>query len=175
MAEAIQGYGLAAMSGGVRLLKIYLSDHLAGMVGLLELANRSRRSNEGTDLGDYLERLARELDRDRRRLEDLIDAVGGTRSLPKQAAVWVAEKVGRLKLNGQLTGYSPLSRLIEVEGLILGVEANLALWHSLRRAADSFPAINTADLDAAIERARAQRAELETHHRRAAEQALEES
>lgn len=155
-----------------RLLKIYLSDHLAGMVGILELANRSRRSNRGTPLGDYLETLARQLDLDRRRLEDLIDAVGGTRALPKQAAVWIAEKVGRLKLNGQLTGYSPLSRLIEIEGLILGVEANAALWHSVRRAADSTPALGGMDFDSAIERARAQRAELENHHRSAAEGAL---
>jgi hypothetical protein len=160
---------------GDRLLKIYLSDHLAAMVGLLELANRSQRSNRGTPLGDYLEGLAREIDEDRRRLEDIIDAVGGTKALPKQAAVWLAEKVGRLKFNGQLTGYSPLSRLIEIEGLILGVEANAALWHSLRRVVESYPTAASFDFDSAIERARGQRAELASHHRLAAEEALKES
>ena len=39
-------------------------------------------------------------------------------------AGWVAEKAGRLKLNGSLLTYSPLSRLVELEGLSLGVEGN---------------------------------------------------
>ena len=35
---------------------------------------------------------------------------------------WSAEKFGRLKLNGQLSGYSPLSRLEELEILALVAE-----------------------------------------------------
>lgn len=37
----------------------------------------------------------------------------------------VAEKLGRLKPNGQLHGYSPLSRVIELEGLYLGISGKL--------------------------------------------------
>jgi hypothetical protein len=39
----------------------------------------------------------------------------------KNIAAWGIEKVGRLKLNGQLTGYSPLSRVVELEGLLAGI------------------------------------------------------
>ena len=39
----------------------------------------------------------------------------GVGSRAKDGAAWVAEKLGRLKTNGQLTGYSPLSRLVELE------------------------------------------------------------
>ena len=38
---------------------------------------------------------------------------------------------GRLKPNGQLTGYSPLSRLVELEGLSLGITGKLGLWRAL--------------------------------------------
>ena len=44
----------------------------------------------------------------------------------KDAGGWLLEKAGRLKLNGQLKGYSPLPRLVELEGLALGVTAKLA-------------------------------------------------
>ena len=49
----------------------------------------------------------------------------------KNAAFWAAEKLGRLKLNGQLTGSSPLSRLIEIEGLLAGINGKLSLWCAL--------------------------------------------
>ena len=39
----------------------------------------------------------------------------------KVAGAWAGEKAGRLKLNGHLTGYSPQSRVIELEGLVVGV------------------------------------------------------
>ncbi len=43
----------------------------------------------------------------------------------KVLAGWVAEKLGRLKPNGQLLGYSPLSRLVELEALALGITGKL--------------------------------------------------
>ena len=46
----------------------------------------------------------------------------------KDAAGWTAEKFGRLKPNNSLLSYSPLSRVIELEGLVIGVTGKLALW-----------------------------------------------
>jgi len=43
------------------------------------------------------------------------------------AGAWILEKAGRLKLNGRLSGYSPLSRLVELEGLWVGVEGKLSM------------------------------------------------
>ena len=45
---------------------------------------------------------------------------------------WGAEKLGRLKLNGRLLGYSPLSRVVELEALVLGVRGKLSLWLALQ-------------------------------------------
>jgi hypothetical protein len=61
---------------------------------------------------------------------------------------WGAEKAGRLKLNGELLGYSPLSRLEELEALSLGVEGKLALWTALRRTHGDDPRLRGAELTA---------------------------
>jgi hypothetical protein len=84
----------------------------------------------------------------------------------------VAEKVGRLKPNGQVTGYSPLSRLLELEGLMLGVTGKLGLWNALKDIADHDPRLAVADFGTLIERAIAQRSGLEEQRRQAAEEAL---
>ncbi|MGH2883806.1 MAG: hypothetical protein ACRDPA_14110 [Solirubrobacteraceae bacterium] len=44
---------------------------------------------------------------------------------------WGVEKLGRLKFNGQVLGYSPLSRIVELEALSLGVHGKRALWRTL--------------------------------------------
>jgi hypothetical protein len=82
------------------------------------------------------------------------------------------EKIGRLKLNGQLRGYSPLSRLLELEGLALGIEGKLALWRSLRQVAGEEPRLAPVDFDGLVQRAKAQLDELEAQRLRAAATAL---
>ena len=47
--------------------------------------------------------------------------LGFRESKTKEAVAGVGEKVGRLKLNGQIRGYSPLSRVLELEALAVGV------------------------------------------------------
>ena len=99
---------------------MYLNDHLAGATLGLELARRTARENEGNTLGTFLaDALVPEIEEDRHTLQRLIDELGFAPSRPKLAAAWLAEKLGRLKLNGELTRYSPLSRLLELEALRL--------------------------------------------------------
>jgi hypothetical protein len=98
----------------------------------LELAKRAARSNRGTPTGDALERLVAEIDADRATLQRLLAMLGKRPSKTKDALAWSAERLGRLKLHGQLRGYSPLSRLDELEALSLGVAAKRALWEALR-------------------------------------------
>ena len=75
----------------------------------------------GTEFGDVLRRLAGEIEDDRRTLEGIVVELGFRESKAKEAVAWVGEKVGRLKLNGQIRGYSPLSRVLELEALAVGV------------------------------------------------------
>jgi len=141
------------------LLAIYLNDHLAGSTVGVELARRARGANSGSELGQLLDRLVREIEEDRETLASVIDAVGARRDRLKQAAAWLGEKAGRLKLNGQLTGYSPLSKLIELEGLNLGIEGKSRLWAVLGELSD--PRLSSFDFPALAQRAERQRSELE--------------
>jgi hypothetical protein len=116
----------------VRYLAIYLNDHLAGATGGVELARRLRASNRGIDpFWQPLDRICKEIEEDRATLEQVIDRLGFSRSRVKPAGAWVAEKLGRLKLNGRLRGYSPLSRVLELEGLLIGITGKMALWETL--------------------------------------------
>jgi hypothetical protein len=155
-----------------RFLGIYLNDHLAGAIAGSELAKRAARNNEGTPLGAFLDRLTTDIDEDRRALETLMNDLGVKKDLVKDAAAWMAEKVGRLKLNGRLVGYSDLSRLVELEGLSLGVEGKLAMWRNLSRVRQRYPALKETDIEELIQRAEAQRRELEQARQEAAEKAL---
>ncbi len=160
------------MSASDKYLSIYLNDHLAGAIGGSELAKRAAQNNSETDFGPPLEGLAAGIDEDRQTLELLMERLGVRKDLLKDAAAWMAEKVGRLKLNGQLTGYSDLSRLIELEGLSLGVEGKLSLWRNLREVAEAHPVLEPEEIDGLLARAESQRKELETLRRRAAAIAL---
>lgn len=116
-----------------RRLTIYLNDHRAGSIGALELARRSAHSNRGTELGDFLDGLVSELAEDKLVLEDVMDQVGASADRAKTAAAWTAEKLGRPKLNDSLLSYSPLSRLEELELLVLAVSGKLLLWQALEQ------------------------------------------
>jgi hypothetical protein len=153
-----------------KLRGIYLNDHFAGSVAGHELARRAAGSNEGTDLGTFLERLATEIGEDREALADVMERLGVHADPVKRTLAWGAEKVGRLKPNGRLLGYSPLSRLVELEGLRVGISGKLSLWEAL----DATPTPELAELDFAelAGRARRQLAELEPFRLAAAREAF---
>ena len=155
-----------------KLLSIYLNDHLAGSTTGRDLARRALDNNRGTEFEPFLERLADQIDQDRDSLLDLMRRLDIGEDRIKQVVAWAIEKAGRLKLNGMLTGYSPLSRVVELEGLSLGVEGKLSGWRSLEKVAVSEPRLAAADLPRLIERARRQRRQLEKHRLRAVEIAL---
>ena len=154
-------------------LAIYLNDHFAGATFGVALARRSLENNRDNEFGEFLRRLAEEVDADRQSLRSMLAELGVRVDRAKQAAAWASEKLGRLKPNGQLTGYSPLSRLVELELLELGITGKLALWGVLQSVLDEPPA--SGDLDVLIERAHRQRLEVDQYRLRAAEDALRAS
>jgi hypothetical protein len=155
-----------------KLLRIYLQDHLAASTAGLELARRLRGENEGTPYGEPLAKLADEIEADRRALEGIVRDLGFGPDRAKNVAAWAAEKAGRLKLNGQLTGYSPLSRLVEVEGLMTGVTGKLSLWRTLLEVADAEPRLQRDRVARLAERAERQRERLDGLRARAAADAF---
>ena len=159
---------------GRDLLAIYLNDHLAGATAGRELVRRARGANEGTELGAYLETLAREIEADHEALLALMGRLEITTDRLKVATGWAAEKAGRLKLNGRVTGYSPLSRLVEVEGLLVAVQGKLAGWRALRELVPHEPRLDAEELDRLAARAERQLEELRAQHHAVAAAALVE-
>ncbi len=157
---------------GSDLLAIYLNDHLVGATAGLELARRTQGSNAGTPLGDFLAGLVVEIEEDKEALERMMERLGAGKDRLKLAAGWTAEKAGRLKLNGRITSYSPLSRLVELEGLLLGVSGKRAAWLALLEIAPREPRLDEEELQRLLARAEAQLAELHRHHADAADAAL---
>jgi hypothetical protein len=156
-----------------RLLEIYLADHLAAATAGVALARRSARTNAGTEFGAILHRLAGEIESDRRALQQIIEQLGFRGSKAKEAVAWAGEKIGRLKPNGQIRGYSPLSRILELEALSVGIAGKLALWESLQTARTIGERLSGIDLEELAERGRRQRAEIEQCRLRAAHEAFD--
>lgn len=154
------------------LLTIYLNDHLAGATLGVELVKRCRRSNEGEPLGVFLGELQEEVEEERALVEDLLRRLGRRPDPVKQAGAWLAEKAGRLKLNGALRSYSPLSRVEELEGLLLGVRGKRALWTSLQAVREAGGPFEGVDFEALARRADRQLERIEAHRREALRRAF---
>jgi hypothetical protein len=155
-----------------KLLGIYLNDHLAGSTVGLELSRRARGSNKGNEYGDVLERIAREIEEDRETLKGLMETLEIGPDRAKVGGAWVAEKFGRLKPNGRLLSYSPLSRLVELEALALGISGKVSLWEALREVAAEDARLDPEQLSHLADRAERQRKEVWQLRQRAAREAL---
>ncbi|MEV5438877.1 hypothetical protein AB0K80_23115 [Streptomyces sp. NPDC052682] len=151
---------------GTALLGIYLNDHLAGATAGAERARHMARSYRGSDLGAAMDPIAAEIAEDRASLARIMRRLGVPLRQYKVYAGRVAELAGRLKSNGRLVRRSPLSPMLELEALRLGVEGKTALWQTLRRLADDDERLDARMLDELLERARRQQNTLEELRRR---------
>jgi predicted DNA-binding ribbon-helix-helix protein len=155
-----------------KYLRIYLQDHLAGSTAGLELARRTRGANKDNEYGPPLARIADEIEADRRHLQGIIEDLGFGGDRLKNIAAWGLEKMGRLKLNGQVTGYSPLSRVVELEGLLTGITGKKGLWLALLQIAPTESRLDAALLERLRDRAEEQRATVEELREKAAREAF---
>ena len=117
----------------------YLNDHLAGASAGTALARRIWRSNRRTQWGPLIEQVAQSIEQDLVVLDQVRAAVGISGGDLKKVAALLAERAGRLKLNRHLLTYSPLSRVLELEALMSGIQGKQRLWVALRKAAPSVP------------------------------------
>lgn len=138
------------------LLGIYLNDHLAAAVAGSNLARRLAASEPQSAKAVVLDRLAIEFSEDRAALQGVMAALDVPVRHPESWAAWTAERIGRLKLNGRLVTRSPLSRVLELEALRLGVEGKAAGWRMLRAGAAAVGRLDPGHLDALMSRARHQ-------------------
>lgn len=146
---------------GTDLLAIYLTDHLAGASAGLELFRRAAQAQEGRDLGAGLSELAEQVAQDREALTQIMSDLGVSADRSKIALGWLAEKAGRLKTNGHLFSRSPLSDVLELESMFLGVQGKAACWRTLRELAQTDSRLKGDQLDSLLGRAEQQMAALE--------------
>jgi hypothetical protein len=154
-----------------KYLATYLNDHLLGSTVGTELVQRAARENQGSELGEFLTGVAREIEDDRETLLALMSELGVKPDQLKVAAGWIAEKLGRLKPNAQLRGYSPLSPLVELEGLLIGIQGKLAMWQVLAEVAEQV-GVDRARMEELSARAERQQADVERHRLEVGRRAL---
>lgn len=127
-----------------RFVSIYLRDHHAASAGGVALARRALGRDHP---------LAAQIARDRKALEEVMRQLEVAPSALKVGFVRIAELLGRLKLNGRVFRRSPLSRVLELEMLVVGIRGKEALWTSLLAADLNVQGI---ELDALVESAKEQ-------------------
>ena len=132
------------------LLGVYLNDHLATATGGVELARRAASGTRDRSLALPLQELADELAIDHQAMRDTMVLLDLAVRRYKTYTAWAAEKVGRLKPNGRLLRRSPLSTLVEVEGLIVVVAHAGACWRTLRQLAEHEQRLDPQVLDARV-------------------------
>jgi len=86
----------------------------------------------------------------------------------KDAVAKGLELLGRFKPNGRITGRAPLSDVIELETLLVGITGKAALWKSLAEGGTKA----SVDLEELLSRADAQRATVARCRDRAASRAF---
>ena len=155
-----------------KLLGVYLSDHVAGSTSAINLAKRAIDRNEGNRYARELAEICDEIEEDIGVAHSIADRLDVQPSRIKRVIAWLGERAARLKLNGRIGDYSPLSRLVEIEALTMGVTGKLQLWRSLQAGPGDDPRLRAIDLDELIRRAEGQRQRLELIHQDAAREAL---
>src|SRR3982751_4422305 len=135
-AEKIADRALSALAPTMKAdephLAIYMNDQLALGVLWREIARRSARSNHGTETGAAVGRVAHAIAEDVATFERMMRELKIPKAHAKPVLAMVGERVGRLKPNGRLRGYSPLSRFEELDVLVMGIDGKVVLWQNLR-------------------------------------------
>jgi hypothetical protein len=113
------------------MLRIYLNDHLAGAAAGAQLADRVARAHKAQPMGRDLDLIARQIHEDHDALLALMRRFGVR---PRRSFAWTgraAQWAGRFKPNGRILRRSPLTGLVEIEALRLGVLGKLQGWRVL--------------------------------------------
>ncbi len=153
-------------------LGVYLNDHLAGATGGVELLRRMTRTHDDDRERARLAELVREVSEDRRSLRVIMRRLGVPERRLRMALGRLGELAARAKTNGRLLRRSPLSDVLELEAMRLGVEGKASLWRTLRALADDEERLDAAEIDSLLDRAAEQAETLETLRVRSAAGAL---
>jgi hypothetical protein len=153
-------------------LSTYLNDHLGASVAGIELTRRCLSNNTDSELGKFLETFLLTLQDNQVHIRKLLRRLGAPESVAKKLGGWTIEKIGRLKLNNAILRYSDLSRVIELETLLVGLQAEISLWSVLEKYRSTDARFEGIDLKLLRTQSEDMREGLKEHHSRAAELAF---
>lgn len=115
-------------------LSVYLRNHEAAGRAGFDLFRRTVANHRDKPYAEDLAELAAEVREDLDSVQTLMRRAGVQPDLLLGVALRLGERVGRLKPNGRLVRRAPLSDLIEIELLVVAVQAKAAGWRALAAA-----------------------------------------
>ena len=118
-----------------KLLGLYLSDHLTGATAGVSRIQRMAEAFADTPVSAELSRVSAEITRERVVLRGLIQDLGLRQRPHRQAAAWLAEHSGRLKLNGRVLSRSPMTLVLESELMRAAILGKIGGWQTLEELA----------------------------------------
>lgn len=153
------------------LFGLYLSDHFTGATAGLERMELMTRTAQDTPFYAELAEATEQLRAERELYRDLLNTLGVPRRRHRQAAAWLGEKAGRLKLNGRVVRRSPMTTVLEAELMRSAVLGKIGGWQTLREHAGEL-GLDAARLTELTAQARAQIELLDRFHAWARERAF---
>jgi hypothetical protein len=152
----------------------YLNDHLAGAAAGIQLAERCRDRDPGSELGLVLQAMVIEIKQDREVLERVIRVLGGSPDRMKRGVALGAERLGSLRMWLPMLGpgSEESARLEEVEVLSLGIEGKRLMWAALAQLSSTDARLSGFPFPELKQRAKSQRDRLERFRLRLAAAAL---
>jgi hypothetical protein len=152
----------------------YLNDHLAGAAAGIQLAERCRDRDPGSELGLVLQGLVLEIKSDRDVLERVIQVLGGSPHRLKRGVALGAERLGSLRMWLPMIGpgSDDTARLEEVEVISLGIEGKRLMWAALAQLSSTDARLSGFPFPELKQRAKTQRDRLERFRLRLATEAL---
>ena len=133
-------------------LTTYLNDHLAGSVAALELLDHLVEMKAGTPDEAFFASVRSEVTAGQDALRDLLKRLDEDESTVRKATAWIVEKLMRVKLQLSGPGNPDMGLFEALEGLVLGISGQCALWRVLA-ALDPVPVWKTIDFAAWEKRA----------------------
>ncbi|MFD8023973.1 hypothetical protein ACFV6G_26575 [Streptomyces lavendulae] len=129
------------------------------------------RAHRGSDAGPPLALLAEEVTEDRDGLREVMTSLDVPVNHVRALLGVAAAQAGRLKGNGRVLARSPLSDVLELEAIRVGVEEK-ELWRTLHTLARTEPRLGTEAIGRLLARAERQASTVETLRLAAVDRAL---
>lgn len=159
----------------VQTLGAYLNDHRAGATAAVNLLERLAESDsDGVDSAP-LDRLRQDICEEIELLGDVMDRLDIPRDTLREVGGWMGEKLSRVRLSPAVTGSEPLSHLLEIETIKLGVHGKKSMFRALHHVAADDSRLTDFDFEALAQRAENQIDALESMRRDLAMAAFREA